>query len=140
MRILNQQNEEIYDYDSTLGYLQKDTHFVMHHEAVEAVEEQGHYEVIAEYPNGGKDVEWVIDIAGIEAQEAYDEYEDILRYIPYTQKELNTFRINELKQKLFETDYTVLKIVEGVSTWDEYAEIIANRKAWREEINKLESE
>ena len=29
----------------------------IHHEAIEAVEEQGHYEIIREYPNGGKDVE-----------------------------------------------------------------------------------
>lgn len=26
------------------------------------VEEQGHYETICEYPNGGKDVEWVVDV------------------------------------------------------------------------------
>ena len=28
---------------------------IIHHDAVEGVKELGHYEVIAEYPNGGKE-------------------------------------------------------------------------------------
>lgn len=49
-------------------------------------------------------------------------------------------RITELKQLLAETDYAVIKIAEGVATKEEYAEIIAQRQAWREEIRALEGE
>lgn len=34
------------------------------HRWVSDVEEQGHYETVAEYDNGGKDVEWVVDSEG----------------------------------------------------------------------------
>ena len=88
MRILDEHNIEIENPDSELGYLKEETLFIQHHEAVEAVAEEGHFEVIAEYPNGGKDVEWVIDVAAVEAADAWDEYEDIYRYILYTEEEL----------------------------------------------------
>lgn len=45
MRILDEQDQEMQleDCDLTLGYLTADKHFVKHHEAQEAVAEQGHY-------------------------------------------------------------------------------------------------
>lgn len=89
MRILDINGNEILNPDYSLGYVVEEKLFIAHHDAVEAVKEVGHYEVIAEYPEtGGKDVEWVVDIAAVEAAEAWDEYEDILRYIPYTEEEL----------------------------------------------------
>lgn len=88
MRILDENGIEIVSLDLEKGYLKEESLFVMHHEAIEAVEEVWHYETIAEYPNGGKDVAKVIDVQGVEAQEAWDEYEDILRYILYTEEEL----------------------------------------------------
>lgn len=74
--------------DYRLGKLSDDKIFVQHHDAVEAVEEQGHYETLQEYPNGGKDVEWQVDTPGVEAKEAWDEYEDIQRYTKFTDEEL----------------------------------------------------
>ena len=47
-------------------------------------------------------------------------------------------RIAELKAKLSETDYIVIKIAEGEATQEEYAEVLTSRKAWRAEINELE--
>lgn len=56
-------------------------------------------------------------------------------------------QIAELKKKLADTDYIVLKIAEAQADGDmetvaalktTYATELANRKAWREEINKLE--
>ena len=88
MRILDEHNIEIENPDYELGYLKEETLFIQHHEAVEAVAEEGHFEVIAEYPNGGKDVKWVIDVAAVEAAEAWDEYEEIYRYVLYTEEEL----------------------------------------------------
>lgn len=88
MRILDADNREIASPDMALGRLEEDKILVAHHDAVEAVEEQWHYETIAEYPNGGKDVEKIVDVPGVEEKDAWDEYEDILRYIPYTPEEL----------------------------------------------------
>ena len=47
-------------------------------------------------------------------------------------------KIEELKQKLADTDYIACKIAEGVATAEEYAEMISQRQAWRNEINELE--
>lgn len=88
MRILDANGNEVLNPDYSLGYVVEEKLFIEHHEAVETVEEVGHYETIAEYPNGGKDVEWVVDVEAVEAVEAWDEYEDILRYIEYTEEEL----------------------------------------------------
>ena len=89
MRVFDKEKiNELTKYNVYKGYLKNDKVLISHHEAVEAVEEQGHYETIAEYPNGGKDVEWVVDVPKVEAKEAYDEYEDIQVYIPYTDEEL----------------------------------------------------
>lgn len=88
MRIFDINNIELTNPDLSRGYLKEDRIFVKHHEAVEPVEEQWHYEVIVEYPNGGKDIKKVIDVVGVKAQEAWDEYEDIYRYVEYTEDEL----------------------------------------------------
>lgn len=88
MDMYDEQGNPVTDYDPAKGRLemQKRMH---HHEAVEAVEEQGHWETVAEYPEtGGKDVQWVVDAPGVEAQEAWDEEETYWLYIPYTEEEL----------------------------------------------------
>lgn len=138
MRTLDENNNEIKEVDSSKGYTVSDRIVIAHHKAVEAVEEKGHWVTIKEYPNGGKDVDWVVDVPAVEAKEAYDEYEEILRYVPFTEKELAVAKINELKQKLSDTDYNILKIVEGAATLTECADIIKQRAAWRKEINELE--
>lgn len=90
MRIFNEEKtQKIFSPDLSKGYLKDDKLFIAHHDAIEAVAEQGHWETKAEYPNGGKDVEWVVDVPAVEACEAYDEYEDIQVYIPYTQDQIN---------------------------------------------------
>ena len=88
MRILSIENIELTNPDLSCGYLKNDRIFVKHHKAVEHVDEQWHYEVVATYPNGGQDVRKIIDVPGAKAVEAWDEYEDIQRYIEYTEEEL----------------------------------------------------
>ncbi len=88
MDMYDEQGNPVTDYDPAKGRLemQKRMH---HHEAVEAVEEQGHWETVAEYPEtGGKDVQWVVDAPGVEAREAWDEEETYWLYIPYTEEKL----------------------------------------------------
>lgn len=136
MRILDEQDQEMQleDCDLNLGYLTADKHFVQHHEAQEAVAEQGHYypktfyfmdgsqyDVTTEneddpnvIPNEdgvsfdliraesaedktikGCDVRYIIDVEKQDAKEAYDEYEDIERYIRYTEDELRGMAIEQ---------------------------------------------
>ena len=49
----------------------------------------------------------------------------------------NKRTVSILKKKLAETDYIAAKIAEGSATKSEYADIIAERQAWRQEINTL---
>jgi hypothetical protein len=44
-----------------------------------------------------------------------------------------------LKKELAETDYIAAKIAEGSATVEEYADKIAQRQAWRQEIAELEA-
>lgn len=96
MEIYNDAMERIENPDLTLGYLMPGTR-TEHHEAVEGVTEVWHYETIAVYPNGGKDIRKVVDVPGVEAQEAWDEEIPIQIYVPYTQEELD--RLDEERNK-----------------------------------------
>ena len=74
--------------DYAKGYLavRKRIH---HHPAVEAAAETGHMETLGEYPaTGGRDVRWVVDTPGADAQEAWDEEETYTEYVRYTEEEL----------------------------------------------------
>ena len=74
--------------DYARGYLavRKRIH---HHPAVEAAAGTGHMETLEEYPaTGGRDVRWVVDTPGADAQEAWDEEEAYTEYVRYTEEEL----------------------------------------------------
>lgn len=88
MKILDENNVELPSPDLSKGRLVEERLFISHHPAVEAAAEQWHYETIAEYPNGGKDVKKIVDIPGVEARDAWDEYDTVQRYLPYTEEEL----------------------------------------------------
>lgn len=148
MKVYNQDKTQILtEYDLNKGELVLDKleHLI---KKVDGVEEQGHYETIAEYPNGGKDVQWVVDVAGVQAVEEHTEYEDIMVYVPFpevpltevapTEKELTEREIGELKQQLIDMDYKTSKYVDGDYTEAEWQEIVAERKAIREKIRELE--
>ena len=88
MEIYNDRMELIEKPELLLGYLRPGTR-TEHHAAVQGVAEQWHYETVAEYPNGGKDIRRVVDVTGVEAREAWDEDIAIQVYTPYTQEELD---------------------------------------------------
>lgn len=87
MKIIDSNGNPIETPDLTKGYLKQETQTI-HHDAVAGVEEVSHYETIAEYPNGGKDVRKVVDVPGVAAQDAYDEEVEVQRYVLYTAEEL----------------------------------------------------
>ena len=87
MKILDETGTVVENPDLTLGYLVDDTEPV-EHPSVEGVDEVSHYETVAEYPNGGRDVRKVIDVPGVPAQAAWTEQVPIQKYIRYTAEEL----------------------------------------------------
>lgn len=114
MRVFNQdKTSELYYCDKDKGYLRLDKLFIVHHEAIpqkviksasqiaDEYRMQGKtvnfrddgnlYVVTNVYPNGGIDEELIEDIVE-EGKEAYDEYEDIQVYIPYTEEELKDIK------------------------------------------------
>ena len=106
MKILDETGAVIESPDLTLGYLISSTEPV-EHPAVAAVPETSHYETVAEYPNGGRDVRKVVDRPGVQAQEAWTEQVPIQKYIRYTAEELATQEEErkkaEAREKLPET-------------------------------------
>ena len=101
IEIYNEIMERIENPDLTLGYLESGTR-TEHHDAVEGVTEVWHYETVAEYPNGGKDIQKVIDVPGVEEKPAWDEEIPIQIYVPYTQEELD--RMEEERNKPTQLD------------------------------------
>lgn len=93
------------------------------------------YQIIPETENMVEVDETLLQRIGIDKQ--FDENGNIIDYVREKTKEE---QIEELKQKLAETDYVCLKFVDGEITQAEYAETWKKRKQWREEINKLEKE
>lgn len=87
MKIIDSNGNPIEAPDLTKGYLKQETQTV-HHDAVAGMEEVSHYETIAEYPNGGKDVRKVVDVPGVAAKDAYDEEVEVQQYVMYTAEEL----------------------------------------------------
>jgi len=119
MKVYNENKTEVLEtYDLEFGKLKADKILKEHHEAVpetpaitvaakvaeitangRKVEEIGgkQYKVVEEFPNGGKTVEEIKETPAVPAKDAYDEYEDIQVYIPYTETELA-----ERKQQKYE--------------------------------------
>ena len=142
MKIYNQTKTEILENcDFEKGYLQDDV-IEITIPRQEKIEEVGHYETIAEYPNGGKDVQWIIDQPGQEEIPEHIEEEEIQVYIPYTQEELikreAQSQIQEYKKLLTDSDYKVMKYMEGFLSEEEYLPIKIDRQYWRNKIRQLE--
>ena len=106
MKIIDETGAVVENPDLTLGYLTDDTQ-PLEHPAQEAVAEVAHYETVAEYPGGGKDVQRVVDVPGVPAQAAWTEQVPVQRYIRYTAEELaaqeEARKKQEAKDKLPET-------------------------------------
>lgn len=118
--------------DLNKGYLVADKLFVKHHEAIPAIAGQGHRETIREYPNGSKDVQWVWDIEPKPAVAAYDEYEDIQVFIPYTDEDKQKVykqRVIAYIRKKYDIDDEIALTNDKDSKPQEYAEYQTYRKA-----------
>ena len=144
MKIYNlSKTQELVNVDLTKGYL-KDDVLVSNIPAVQGVEEVSHFEVVKVYPNGGKDVKKIIDVPAVQAKEAQVVSQPIKVFVPYTEKEISNRILNDricaLKEKLANSDYKALKFFEGELSDDEFYPIRIERRIWREEISRLQSQ
>ena len=98
MKIIDENGAVVENPDLTRGYLTDDTEEVTH-PAVEGVEEQWHWETVTEYPNGGRDVQKIVDRPGIQAQEEWVEQVPIQKYVRYTAEELAAQEKERQKQE-----------------------------------------
>jgi hypothetical protein len=94
----------------------------------EADEKADEYAEVADWCNEGG--EYHIEEQG--------EYYAVVKNPEPTEEDIKQARIAELKQLLADTDYVVIKIAEGSATKEDYADVIEQRKAWRNEIRELE--
>ena len=78
---------------------------------------------------------------GMTKQEVEQDYNGVWYLYGYCpvkpQGVINKEEILELKQKLADSDYVVIKIAEGAASAAEYAALIEERKQWRARINEL---
>jgi hypothetical protein len=107
MEIIDEAGNEIFNPNLELGYLINDIKTI-HHDKVDEVKEKFHYETIAEYPNGGKDVKKIVDVEEVKAKDAWDEEIPIQKYILYTAEELEA-KLNEIKNAKIAKSKTDLK-------------------------------
>lgn len=143
-KVYNQNKTEILtNYDLSKGELKQDTLEIKHAEQLE-IAGKGHYEIIKEYPNGGKDLKYIVEQEYKPAIKEYTEIKNILVYIPFSEEKLKkdkiTHEIRTYKKLLADTDYQAIKYFESELTTDEYAPIKQKRKEWREKIKILENE
>ena len=151
MKVYNENKTEVLkSYDLTKGLLKPDKILKEKHEAVPAVEaitvemkiaeitanggkvEEINgipYKVTTEYGNGGKDMEKIEGSPAVPAKEAYDEYEDIEVYIPYTDAELE-------KQKQEKYENRVVELLRKKYSLDEELAIQRQRDTKPEEFQE----
>lgn len=149
MRIFNEEKttelaQEAADLAS--GYLKEDKLFIAHHDAHDSAPGVSHYETVKEYKNEkgevyGKEVIEIFDIEPQEAREAYDEYENILVYIPYTDEEQREIAAEKLRIKRKEVCYSVInrgKLWYDTLTDEQYMELVEWYYAWLDAPSTLE--
>lgn len=149
MKVYNEDKTQILEsYDLTKGQLIPST-ITKEIPAVKEIKEVGHYETIKEYSNGGKDVEYVIDIKGVKAEPAKTITEDIYIYTPYTDKDyykqeynalINWYYIDYTKfEQKYRRLYTLkLYCDDGSHPYDKLIELYKEAELKRKRIQELE--
>lgn len=156
MVIFDTEGKVVEDPDLLLGQIEYKSIDVVHSWVVDEPE-KGHWETIAEYPNGGKDIEWQVDAPESGHWETRDQEGELVEhfdgiipddlpreeqhpdiwqyavYTPYTEEEITKMQrdnqIAELKGNLASTDYTVIKVYEAMVTGDALPDDEAERYA-----------
>lgn len=113
MRVYDEtKSYELTVYDLEQGKLITDKLFIAHHPEQAEIPAVKHREV-KRFPNGGASAEWVIDVPAVPAKPAWDEYEDIMVYVPFTEADLEAKRANEIKVRLAELSEDFVQVWAG---------------------------
>lgn len=127
--------------DFSKGYL-VDKEEIIFHEEEKGIEEKGHFETIREYPNGGKDVEWIVDEPKVPYKPAWEEKIMYQIYMPFSSLELEKIEkekeLNYALAQLANSDYQAIKYAEGWFSEEEYAPIKELRESYREKIRECQ--
>lgn len=108
MRIFDETKmTEIFSPDLSLGKLVDDKIFIAHHPKVYAQGETYRWKVV--------DGEYVKDIItpAVEGHEAWDEYEDIKVFVPYTEAELKENRMCDIRDRLSRLSEDMIQAMAG---------------------------
>lgn len=87
-KYVDEQGNVLADVDLEKGSTAAGKLFVQHHDAVQAQEAVYEDVLIETYENGGELYNHVLKTPAVEGVDAWDEYEDVLIYTPYTDEEL----------------------------------------------------
>ena len=114
IEIYDENMELIEKPDLSLGWLEDSTR-TEHHPALEGRKEAGHFAVKKEFPNGSREMEWIVDVPGVETKAAWDEKVPIKIYHEYTKEELENMNKPTTAERL-----TALEgKVEGMEQWEQ---------------------
>ena len=131
------------DLDLSLGFL-KECEDVTIIPATEEILEEGHYEVVKTYENGGQDVEWIVDQPYVPKKEEERITKSYKVYVPYSENYFHNKPIKEqitsYQEYLTKTDFQILKYIEGELDEKDFISIRDSRKHCREEIKKLQTQ
>lgn len=104
------------DLEPENGKLVSYRRLVAHHDAVKASPRRSHYKVLKTYPNGGQDLEEIVDEEAHEARDAYDEYENAYRFVPYTDEERVSLAQNTINSQVQDQVIPVLSLLASKAT------------------------
>lgn len=136
MRVYDEtKSYELTVYDLEKGNLVADKLFIAHHPEQAEIPAVKHREV-KRFPNGGASAEWVIDIPAVPAKPSWDEYEDIMVYVPYTAEKLQEIernnRISDIKARLSQLSEDFVQSLAGA--------VIADIEDRKKEFSELHNE
>lgn len=109
VEIYNEKMERIENPDLSKGRLVEHTKTIKH-EAVEGVEEVSRYEIVKEYPNGGKDLKKVVVVPGVKAKPPRTEEVKYYVYKEFTKEELEKKKKPTNEERLNEIEKTIAEI------------------------------
>ena len=137
MRILDEQGNELESVDESKGYGKHETIVIQHHD--EILFQPAVYEdvFVEEYPNGGKMYEHRLVSDQVEHVDAYDDTEDIIRFVAYTQEELDAIAAKQAQEEK-EAAEAAAKAEEERKKMEAAAE--EQHKQWEAEQEKLKQE
>lgn len=137
MRILDEQGRELEYVDESKGYAKPETIVIQHHDEVEFKPAVYEDVFVEEYPNGGKLYEHRLVSDQVEHVDAYDDTEDIIRFVAYTQEELDAIAAKKAQEEK-EAAEAAAKAEEERKQMEAAQE--QQRKQWEAEQEKIKKE